>query len=62
MCAAIPLPVSRLNVRRQVMTPLVPSFLTVAVNVPRARFTLPFGFGRSFAAESVAPVAPTGET
>jgi hypothetical protein len=47
MCAATALPVRRLKVRRQAITPEEPDLVTVAVNVPRARRTLPFGFGHS---------------
>jgi zinc ribbon protein len=48
MCAATALPVSPENLRRQVIVPVAPSFPTVAVKVPPARLTLPFGFGRSW--------------
>src|SRR5437773_11205706 len=50
MCAAIAFPVSRLNVSRHDMTADDPDFVTVAVKVPRARRTLPLGFGRSWLA------------
>ena len=47
MCAAMAFPVRRLKVRRHAITADDPDFVTVAVNVPRARRTFPFGFGRS---------------
>src|SRR5213080_181011 len=47
MWAAMAFPVRRLKVRRHAITADDPDFVTVAVNVPRARRTLPFGFGRS---------------
>jgi hypothetical protein len=52
-CAATALPVSLLNLSRQDSVPLVPSFVTVAVNVPRARFARPFGLGTSWRALSL---------
>ena len=53
MCAAIARPLSLLNVSRQVTTPFVPVRVTVALNVPFALPSLPFGFGRSCTARSV---------
>src|SRR5215831_11258491 len=50
MCAAIALPVSPLNVKRHDNCPVLPDFVSVAVNVPRALPTSPFGVGVSFAA------------
>ena len=55
--AAVALPVSLLKVRRHAIVPLVPSFVTVAVNVPRARFAEPFGLGTSWRALSVVVTA-----
>lgn len=40
-------PVSLLKVRRHAIEPVVPVFVTVALNDPRARFAFPFGFGTS---------------
>src|SRR5215213_7677058 len=48
MCAAIARPVSRENVSVHVNVAAAPSFLAVAVNVPRARRTAPFGLGTSW--------------
>jgi hypothetical protein len=52
MCAATAFPVRRLNVKRQDTTADVPDFVTVTVKVPRARRTLPLGFGLSWLARS----------
>src|SRR5262245_14176312 len=58
MCAAIALPVSLENRSRHATVPPSPSFATVAVKLPVARLTLPFGFGTSWRDESrVATVA-----
>src|SRR5207247_5007569 len=50
MCAAIALPVRLLNSSRHDSSAPVPDFVSVAVNVPRALPTSPFGVGVSFAA------------
>jgi hypothetical protein len=53
MWAATARPVSLLKVSRQAIEPLAaPVFVTVAENVPRARFALPFGLGTSWRALS----------
>ena len=62
MCAAIALPVSRLNVSRQTSTADEPCFVIVTLKAPRARRTLPFGLGRSSAARSDVVKVATGET
>jgi len=53
MWAAEARPVSLLKLRRHATEPVVPVFVTVALNVPRVRFALPFGFGTSWRALSV---------
>ena len=53
ICAAVARPVRRLYFSLQAIFPVVPNLVTVAVNVPTARFTLPFGFGTSCFARSV---------
>jgi hypothetical protein len=45
MCAAIARPVSLENRSLHATVPPAPSFATVAVKLPVARLTLPFGFG-----------------
>jgi hypothetical protein len=62
MCAATALPLSLLNVSRHASTADVPFFVIVTVNVPRARRTLPFGFGRSCAARSEVFRVAAGDT
>jgi hypothetical protein len=61
MCAATARPVSLLKVSRHVITALVPDFVAVTVNEPRARLALPFGLGTSWrefiAARTVATAA-----
>jgi hypothetical protein len=53
ICAAIAFPVSFEKRRRHAIVPVVPSFATVPVKLPVARFTLPFGFGTSWRDVSV---------
>jgi hypothetical protein len=62
MWAATPLPVSLLNVSRHAIVPELPLRVIVAVNVPVARRTLPFGLGRSWLALSVVLTFATTET
>ncbi len=57
MCAAMARPVRRENVSRQAMAPVVPDFVTVPVNRPTARRTLPFGLGRYCRAERLVAIA-----
>src|SRR6266508_1942312 len=56
MCAAIALPLRLLNSSRHAMTAPVADFVRVAVNVPRAALTSPFGVGVSFAAANAASI------
>src|SRR4051812_34390576 len=56
MCAAIALPLRLLNSSFQDSVPPVPDFVRVAVKVPRAPLTSPFGDGVSLAAVIAAPI------
>ena len=55
-CAAMALPVRLLNSSRQDMSAPVAVFVSVAVNVPRAPLTSPFGDGVSLAAVMFAAI------
>ena len=56
MCAAMALPLRLLNSSRQDISAPVADFVSVAVNVPCAPLTSPFGAGVSFAAVMFAAI------
>src|SRR5207247_10353879 len=62
MCAAIALPVRRLNVNCHTRTAEEPRLSIVTVKAPRARRTLPFGFGRSWDARNAVFRVAVGDT
>ena len=53
MCAATALPVRFPKASLHTTTPVVPVLVKVALKVPLARATFPYGFGRSWLARSV---------
>src|SRR6266536_6006921 len=62
MCAATALPLKRLNVSCHTRTAEEPCLSIVTLKAPRARRTLPFGFGRSWDARSDVFRVAVGDT